>query len=148
MVSLDRLLNVGLIIVFFIGSAFLSFLYWRDNYSQPRRYISSVVLNSPAVPGDDLIIQVVRDVHRICFGRTSRFLLTLEPKTGIETQVYVDDVPTIAAPIGLGLPIKIRMPTPKDIKCGSYVYRAVMRADCDGHIFVQEIPAAPFQVCK
>ncbi len=106
------------------------------------------MLNNPVEPGDELIVQVVRDVYRICLGKTDRFILAIDPKTGAESLVYNDTVSAIPAPLGINLAIKVKVPTPNGIECGHYVYRATTRADCDGKIFVQEIPAAPFQVCR
>jgi len=147
MVSLDRLLNIGLMGIIFIGSVFWSWTFFSPMYLPPVKYNSLTILNSPISDEDDGIIgQVVFDRRRNCSGEVRRAIVRLVGSNGNEEIVYRDIVPTAPTKIGEGVVVSFKMMLPRPRQAGSYIYRGIVRFDCDGKVFTLETPAAPFQV--
>ena len=161
-VSLERIINILLVGLTFVISIFGSCLYWsyKDSLKiekemallairklAPVKYLSIAVLTRTVYPGEPLRVRVTFDRRRNCPGEFDRSIMQYDQATGEDTLIYRDKVSNVATPIGEGLNYTFKMPTPKDIPPGSYIYSQIGRLDCDGNIFSIEAPTASFRVC-
>ncbi len=139
-------LNVLLGAILMVGSAFWSWSYWSNASRAPTAYLSTVILNNIAVPGENLIGQVTLNKRKNCPGVVERFIVRLLDDNGREEIVARDQVQAVTTDIAEGINVIFRMPVPKDAVAGNYVFRSNARFDCSGRIFTLMIPSSPFRV--
>ncbi len=145
MVSLSRALNVLLGLALFIGASFWSYFAFAPMNQPPVKYLSIAILTQTILPGENIIGRTTTDVRRNCPGKSAHFITRLvDGAEVIESRREVDVLPK---PIGESINTIFTAPTPKDIKSGVHVFRAMARFDCNGNIFTMELPPASFRVC-
>src|SRR3990167_9026316 len=114
------------------GSVFWSWTFFSPAYLPPTKYVSMSILNSPISEIDDYMVgQAVIDRRRNCPGYVNRTILLFVGNEGAEEIIHRDIVQIPTTNVGDGVIVVFKMQLPRPRIPGNYIYRGIVRFDCD-----------------